>query len=219
MRVVLFGASGMIGQGVLRECLLDPGVESVLVIGRSPTGRQHPKLREIVHHDFLDFAALEPDLTGIDACFYCLGVSSFRMTEADYSRITYDYTLAAAQLLARLNPGLVVVYISGAGTDSSSRTMWKRVKGATEDALLSLHIRGAYMFRPGFIVPLHGIRSKTRLYRFFYWITAPLLPVIGSLFPRQVTTTEKLGRAMIRAARDSAPVRILESADIDRLSR
>jgi uncharacterized protein YbjT (DUF2867 family) len=207
----------MIGQGVLRECLLDPEVESVLIIGRSPSGRQHPKLREIVHHDFLDFAPLEPELTGIDACFYCLGVSSFRMTEERYSRITYDYTLAAAQLLARLNAGLIFVYISGAGTDSSSTTMWKRVKGATEDALLSLHIRGAYMFRPGFIVPLHGIRSKTRLYRFFYVVTAPLLPVIGRLFPKQVTTTEKLGRAMIGVARDGAPVRVLESADIARI--
>ena len=215
MKVVLFGASGMVGQGVLRECLLDPRVERVLSVGRSTTGQQHPKLRELVHADFLDFSAIENDLAGYDACFFCLGVSSAGMSEADYRRVTYDFTLAAAQTLARLNPNMTFIYVSGAGTDSTERgrTMWARVKGATENALLRLPLK-AFMFRPALIQPMHGIRSKTTSYRVFYALTAPLLPLLKRL-PRYVTTTEQIGRAMIAIAEHGAPSPILESADIN----
>ena len=183
MKVLLFGASGMVGQGVLRECLLDPEVTTVLSIVRSSTGQQHPKLREIVHKDFLDFSSIESELSGFDACFFCLGVSSAGMSEENYRRITYDITLAAAQTLVKLNPNMTFVYVSGAGTDSSERgrVMWARVKGQTENALLRLPFKAAYMFRPAVIVPLHGIKSRTMLYRIPYAVLGPLLPLLKRL--------------------------------------
>jgi uncharacterized protein YbjT (DUF2867 family) len=216
MKVILFGATGMVGQGVLRECLLDPGVTSVLSIGRSLTGNQHPKLRDVVHPDFLDFSVLEPQLSGFDACFFCLGAASSGMTEQDYTRVTYGFTLAAAETLARLNPQMTFVYVSGTGADSSERgrTMWARVRGKTENALLRLPFKAVYVFRPAGIVPLHGARSRTRLYRFFYTATGPLLPLLQSAFPRYITTTEQLARAMLKVARSGAPNRVLESGDI-----
>ena len=219
LAVVLFGASGMVGQGVQRECLLDSRVRSVVSIVRQPTGAHDVKLHEIVHGDFADFDAIEAQLSGLDACFYCLGVSSSGMKEAQYSHVTYDYTLAAAGMLARRNPGMVFVYVSGAGTDGTERgsSMWARVKGRTENALLRLPFRAAYMFRPGIIQPLHGIRSKTRMYRLLYAVMAPLLPVIRAMFPDQVTTTEQMGRAMIRVAIDGYPTSVLEARDIGRL--
>lgn len=208
----------MIGQGVLRECLLDPEVVDVLSIVRSGTGQQHPKLHEIVHKDFLDFSAIESDLAGFDACFFCLGVSSAGMSEGNYRRVTYDITLAAASALVKLNPEMTFVYVSGAGADSSERgrSMWARVKGQTENALLRLPFRAAYMFRPGVIVPRHGIKSRTRLYRALYAVLGPILPLLQR-FPNYVTTTEKLGQAMLRAAKRGAPQPVLESADINRL--
>jgi uncharacterized protein YbjT (DUF2867 family) len=217
MKVILFGATGMVGQGVLRECLLDPDVHAVLSIGRSATGQKHQKLRELVHQDFLDFSAVEKDLSGFDACFFCLGVTSVGMTEESYHRITYDFTIAAAQTLARLNPGMTFIYVSGMGTDSSERgrAMWARVKGKTENALLRLPFKAAYMFRPAGIVPLHGIRSKTRLYRVFYVVLAPLLPLLQKSFPKYVTTTEQVGRAMIKIAKQGGPKRVLENSDIN----
>ena len=177
MKVILFGATGMVGQGVLRECLLDPGVESVLAVGRSPTGQRHAKLREIVHDNFLDFSAIESQLTGFDACFFCLGVSSVGMNEERYRHLTYDITLAAATTLAKLNPGMVFIYVTGRGTDSTEqgRLMWARVKGKTENDLLKLPFKAAYMFRPAGIQPLHGIRSKTAWVQAIYVATAPLL--------------------------------------------
>jgi uncharacterized protein YbjT (DUF2867 family) len=220
VNVLLFGATGMVGQGVLRECLLDPEVCSVLAIGRGPTGQRHPKLRELVHRDFLDFSGIENELAGFDACFFCVGVSSAGMREPDYRRVTYDFTLAAARVLARLNPGMTFVYVSGTGTDSSERgrTMWARVKGATENALLALPFRAAYMFRPGVIVPLHGIVSKTKAYRIAYAVMGPLLPLLRAAFPKYVTTTGQIGRAMIAAAKRGAPKQILETPDINELS-
>ena len=218
MKVIVFGASGMVGQGVLRECLLDPDVENVLSVGRSAAGQAHPKLRELMHRDFLDFSAIESSLAGFDACFFCLGVSSAGMREADYSRVTYDFTMAAARVLARLNPGMTFVYVSGMGTDSSERgrTMWARVEGKTENDLLQLPFRAAYMFRPGLIVPLHGIRSKTRIYRWLYVVLGPVLPLLNAALPRFVTTTAQVGRAMIKVARKGAPKPVLENADINR---
>lgn len=215
MKVLIFGATGMVGQGVLRECLLDPEVTQVLSLGRRPTGIQHPKLREIIHTDLYDYSNIESELTGVDACFYCLGASSVGMKEADYARISYDMTLAAAQVLARLNPNMVFTYVSGAGTDSTEKgaVMWARVKGKTENALLRLPLR-AYMFRPGIIQPLHGVRSKTRLYQFFYTLAAPLFPIFRAIFPHQITTTEQVGKAMLIVARRGSDKKLLESKDI-----
>jgi uncharacterized protein YbjT (DUF2867 family) len=219
MKVVLFGATGMVGQGVLRECLLDPQIEEVLSIGRSMTGRTHTKLREIVHTDALDYSSLEPELRGFDACFFCLGVSSAGMKREDYRRVTFDITLSVARTLAKVNPSMTFIYVSGAGTDSTERgsSMWARVKGETENALLKLPFKAAVMFRPGAIVPLHGITSRTRVYRAAYTIMKPFWPVLRSAFPQLVTTTEQLGRAMLRVAKDGAPKPILETPDINAL--
>jgi uncharacterized protein YbjT (DUF2867 family) len=218
MRVLLFGATGMVGQGVLRECLLAPDVEQVIAVGRSATGQRHAKLREIVRSDVQDLAPLAPGLTGVDACFFCLGVSAAGMSEERYTQLTYDLTLAVAQTLARLHPGMTFVYVSGMGTDATERgrTMWARVKGRTENALLALPLE-AYMFRPGLIQPLHGIRSKTALYRAAYVVLAPFTPLLKRLFPRAVTTTEQMGRAMLAVARRGYPRRVLETADINTL--
>ena len=219
MKVILFGATGMVGQGVLRECLLDPRVDAVLSIGRTGTGQSHPKLSEWVQKDLFDYSGSETLLKGYDACFFCLGISSAGMQEADYSRITYDLTLAAATTLARLDPGMTFIYVSGTGTDSSEhgRVMWARVKGKTENALLKLPFKAAYMFRPGIIRPLHGIKSKTPLYRAFYVALGPLLWVLGAVSSSLITTTEQVGRAMLNASLSGAPKTLLENADINRL--
>lgn len=218
MKVILFGGTGMVGQGVLRECLLDPDVSQVLCIGRSPLGRSDPKLKEILQPDLYDLSPIEGQLKGYDACFFCLGVSSAGMSEADYRRISYDLTLAAARPLARFNPGMTFIYVSGQGTDSTEkgRVMWARVKGATENALLALPLK-ACMFRPGIIRPLHGVRSKTPLYHAFYVLLGPLLGLAQWLFPRQVTTTEQVGKAMLKVAKHGAPKPLLEPPDITAL--
>ncbi len=217
MKVVIFGASGMVGQGVLRECLLDSEVEQVTSVARSSSGQRHAKLREMVHGDFTDFSAIENELSGYDACFFCLGVSSAGMTEAEYTRVTYDITMTAARTLVKASPGMTFEYISGQGAESSEhgRSMWARVKGKTENALLALPFKGMYMLRPGFIQPLHGIKSKTRVYRFFYAVSKPLLPVLKAVFPQYVTTTERLGRAMIAVARHGYSKKVLEMRDIN----
>lgn len=220
MRVLLFGATGMIGQGVLRECLLDPEVSAVQTVGRSATGAQHPKLQELVHRDLWRYQSVKGALTGFDACFFCLGVSSAGMQKEEYRRITYGITLAAAETLCRVNPGMTFVYVSGAGTDSSGqgRSAWARVKGQTENALLRLPFKAAYMFRPGVIQPLDGIRSKTRVYRLFYGVMAPILPLLRKMLPNFILTTQQIGRAMIAAARHGAPKRVLASRDIRALA-
>jgi uncharacterized protein YbjT (DUF2867 family) len=220
MNVLLFGASGMVGQGVLRECLLDSEVAKVLTVVRKPTGRQHEKLTELVQPDLATLASLEPQLTGFDACFFCAGVSSLGMTEEEYARVTYDLTLGAAKTLLRTSPDLTFVYVSGAGTDGSEkgRMMWARVKGRTENALLSLPFRAAYMFRPGAIMPLHGIRSSTRWYNLVYAAVRPIYPVLRRVPPNMITTTEQLGRAMLAVARKGYSTHVLEMADINRLS-
>ncbi|MEU7857654.1 NAD-dependent epimerase/dehydratase family protein [Nonomuraea sp. NPDC049141] len=216
MRVIIFGATGMVGQGVLRECLVDDRVEAVLTVGRTPTGRTHDKLREITHGDLLDLTPIEADLSGYDACFFCLGVSSAGMSEQDYRRVTYDYTLAAGDTLARLSPGSTFVYVSGVGTDEHGRAMWARVKGQTENALLALPLE-AFMFRPGYIQPMHGVTSRTTWYRLAYVAMAPLYPVLRRLFPKAVTTTEQIGRAMITVAERGAPRRVLGPLEINAL--
>ena len=210
----------MIGQGVLRELLLDPNVDRVLVVGRRATGVSNPKLIETLHSDFYDFSAIEKDLAGYDACFFCLGVTSLRKTELEYRLLTYNLTLAAATTLARLNPDMAFLYVSGTGTDSTEkgRVMWARVKGATENALLRLFPK-AVMIRPGYIQPMHGVKSPSKVTRRAYAVIGVAYPLLRALFPKSVTNTEELARAMIRAARGEAPKRILEPADLIALGR
>jgi uncharacterized protein YbjT (DUF2867 family) len=216
MKVLLFGATGMVGQGILRECLLDPEVTIVKTIGRNSTGQHHEKLGELIYADLFDYSGIDDWLTGFDACFFALGVSSFGMKEKEYTHITYDLTLAAATTLARLNPQMTFVYVSGASTDSTEKgsSMWARVKGRTENALLRLPFRAAYMFRPGLIVALHGIQSRTALYRIIYKMIGPLVPLAHRFWPNAVLTTEEIGKAMISVARNGAPKQILEVKDI-----
>jgi uncharacterized protein YbjT (DUF2867 family) len=216
MKVIIFGASGMVGQGALRECLLDPDVEAVLSVGRSASGQRHPKLKELVQEDVGDLKMIEQELVGYGACLFCLGVSAAGMSEQDYRRITYDLTLQVAQTLERLNPKMTFVYVSGNGTDSTERglSMWARVKGATENALLAMPFERAYMLRPGFIQPLHGIVSKTRWYRVLYALIGPMYPMLKRLFPSQVTTTDELAKAMLLLVKKGFKDRILENRDI-----
>lgn len=219
MKVIILGASGMVGQGALRECLRDPLVTEVLSIGRNVLVQSHTKLRQLTLPDLSDLSAIETQLAGYDACFFCLGVSSAGMNEARYRTLTYDLTLAAARSLARLNPAMTFIYVSGVGTDSSEqgRSMWARVKGATENALLALPFH-AVMFRPGAIVPLHGIRSRTRLYDLLYRLFKPLWFGALRLFPEQVTTTERVGLAMLAVARHQTTLRVIEPGEINRLA-
>ena len=206
----------MVGQGVLRECLLDPEIEEVYTIGRAATGVQHPKLHEVVRPDLFNYQSIEPELTGFDACFFCLGVSSVGMPEAQYERLTYTLTMAAADTLSRLNPQMTFVYVSGTGTDSTEKgnLAWARVKGKTENAILRLPFKSAYMFRPGVIQPMHGERSKVAAIRVGYALTKPLFPLLRRLFPRYILTTEDMGKAMINVAKRGAPKQILEISDI-----
>ncbi len=216
MNVLLFGATGMVGQGVLRECLIDPDVQLVQTVGRRVSGATHPKVREIAHADLWNYADVEAALEGFDACFFCLGVSSVGMKEDAYEKITRGITLAAAEALARLNPGMTFVYVSGTGTDSSEqgRTIWARVKGRTENELLRLPFKAAYMFRPGFIQPMHGESSKTPLYRVLYQVLRPLVPLLVRAFSNAVLTTEDIGLAMLICVKRGAPKAVLEIRDI-----
>jgi uncharacterized protein YbjT (DUF2867 family) len=211
MKVILFGATGMVGQGVLRECLRDDGVESVLVVVRNTTGLIHPKLRELILKDMFEFSAARVDLQGYDACFFCLGVSVAGMNEADYTQLTYDLTLGWAHTLAEINPAMTFVYVSGAGT--GGKAMWAQVKGRTEDALLAL-FPSAYMVRLGALRAMHGEVSKTRWTRIAYTVFRPLLPLLWAIAPGTIINTEELGRAMIRLARQGAPKRVLENREL-----
>ena len=200
MKVILFGATGMIGAGVLHECLRDDRVSEIVSVQRSPSGTNHPKLRVIVRSDFFDYRDARDDFRGADACFFCLGATAVGKSEAEYHRVTFDLTMAAARTLAELNPGMTFCFVTGVGTDSTERgrVMWARVKGKTENALLALPLK-AYMLRPGYIHPTGGIQSKTRLYRMFYMVMAPLYPVLRRLTPNSVTTNETMGKAMIES--------------------
>lgn len=220
MKVVIFGASGMVGKGVLLECLDSPDVDSVIVVGRSPCGVQHEKVTEILRDDFYDYSDIEDELAGLDACFFTLGVSAAGMSEQKYHRLTYDLTVAAAEALLKTSPQLTFIYVSGTGTDSTEkgRIMWARVKGKTENRLLEMGFGDAYMFRPGYIQPMRGIRSKTTLYRWMYAFAAPMFPLWKALFPHLVTTTEKVGRAMIAVARDGYHEKHLENRHINELA-
>ena len=216
MRIVIFGASGMVGQGALREGLRDPEVEQVVSIVRAPTGTTHEKLREIVHKNFLDFTPIENQLTGLNACLYCLGVTSTGTKEEDYTRITYEFTIAAATTLLKLNPGMSFVFVSGAGADSTEHggTMWARVKGKTENALLSMPFRSIYVFRPAMIQPLDGIQSKTASYRIIYGLIAPFLTAARHFWPSHISTTQELGKTLLAAAKRGMEKRVVEANQI-----
>jgi uncharacterized protein YbjT (DUF2867 family) len=217
IRAIITGATGMVGEGVLHECLLHPNVEEVLVINRRPCNVKHSKLKEIIHADFFDYSAIADQLKGFNACFFCLGVSSLGMKEPEYSKITYDLTMALANTLVQLNRNMVFCYVSGAGTDSSEtgRLMWARVKGKTENDLLKLPFRDAYMFRPGLIQPIKGLKNAYRIYK----ILTPLFPVLKLTFPRFVSTLSEIGIAMINAVDKGYEKKILEVEDIIRLAR
>lgn len=220
MNVLMFGATGMVGQGVLRECLVAPDVTQVMSVGRSPVGFAHPRLNELILGDLFDYRASEAQLREFDACFFCLGVSSVGMSESEYSRVTYDLTLAAAQTLARLNPLMTFVYVSGAGTDSTEegRSMWARIKGQTENALQRLPFKAVYLFRPGVIQPLNGARSRTALYHSLYVVMTPLLTLMRRVWPNVVLTTETIGQAMLNSVRRGAGKPVLEVRDINALA-
>ncbi len=221
MKVVIFGATGMVGKGVLLECLDDARVEQVLLVSRQRTDVSHPKIRELLHQNFFDFTTIEPQFADLDACFFCLGVTSVGISEQEYNRLTYDLTLAAATSLAAATAGrLTFCYVSGEGSDSTERgrRAWARIKGKTENALLRLPFKAAYMFRPAYIQPLRGIRSKTRWYQLAYDVLGSLYPLLRTLLPRYVTTTVAMGRAMIEVAEAGSSKTILSSEDINRLA-
>lgn len=218
MKVVIFGATGMIGHGVLLECLDDEGIESVLTIGRRTHELEHAKLEQLVHDDFTDFSAIEDRFANLDACFWCLGVSSSGMSEERYRRVTVDFTLAAATALARKSPQMTFCFISGAGTDRTGRAMWARVKAEAEDRLSDFGFRAVYRFRPAFIQPKRGVRSTIASYNALYSMMKPFNSVLSKL-PKYVTTTTDVGRAMIRVARGGAGETTLENADIVALSK
>jgi len=219
MRVLLFGATGMVGQGVLHECLTDDRVTAVLTVGRSATGRTHAKLREVVPPDLYDLSSMAGELSSYDACFWCLGVSSVGMAEQAYTRVTYDLTVAGAKVLAEANHEMTFVYVSGAGTDGTeqSTTVWRRVKGATENAVLALPFKG-FAMRPGFIQPLHGAKSRTWYYTLNYRVFSPLSGLMVRFGPNFATTTSRVGHAMLQLASAGSDKRVLESADINNLA-
>jgi hypothetical protein len=217
IRAILTGATGMVGEGVLHECLKHPSVEEVLVINRKPCGVSHPKLKEIIHSDFLDLSAIESQLNHYNACFFCLGVSSVGKKQAEYERLTYDLTMHMANILSRLNPDMVFCYVTGSGTDSTEqgRSMWARVKGRTENSLLKLPFRAAYMFRPAYMHPTKGLKNVHSVYFIFSW----LYPVLRRLMPKYVITLRELGIAMINAVNKGYDQPILESRDIVELAK
>jgi uncharacterized protein YbjT (DUF2867 family) len=216
MKVIIFGATGMVGQGVLRQCLQDKDITAVLAVGRTTSETEaNAKLSQLAHEDLWNYTSIETDLTGYDACFFCIGTTSAAKSEKDYSHITYDLTLAAATTLVRLNPNMTFVYVSGMGADSTEqgKVMWARVRGKTENALLALPFKAVYIVRPAAIQPLDGIQSKTTAYQLGYTILKPLLPLLHKTFPKYVTTTAELGNVMITLARKGSPTKILESKD------
>jgi hypothetical protein len=206
----------MVGSGVLSACLRDPDVASVVAIGRSPTGRTHPKLREIRHTDFFNFSGLETEFAAANACYFCLGVSSLGRDEPTYTHLTYDLTLAAARAMVAVNPAMTFCYVSGVGTDSTGKgpRMWARVKGRTENDLLGLGFRAAYMFRPGYIHPVDGARSSTAWIRAMYLVLGPVVGIGTRLLGRALVTTTSLGQAMLAVTRHGYPTQVLEPADI-----
>jgi uncharacterized protein YbjT (DUF2867 family) len=216
MKILVFGASGMVGQGAVRESLLAPDVSEVVVVVRRALDLTHPKLRQIVVDDLLDLSQHRARLKDVSGCFFCIGASAAGMSAEDYKKLTHGLTLAVANKLLDMNPRMVFVYVSGAGADSTERNgrMWARVRGQTENAILRLPFANSFILRPALIEPLHGARSKTRSYRVLYTLLAPLLPLLRWIAPGSVLSTQLLGEAMLGLLRSGAPVRVLESSDI-----
>ena len=221
IKAIITGSTGMVGKGVLLECLDSPKVESVLVINRKPVGIKHEKLKEIIHPNFYDLSSIEEQLKSYNACYFCMGVSAFRMSEADYTKVTHDLTLHFAETVLKMNPEMFFTYVSGVGTDSSekSKTMWARVKGKTENDLLAMPFKAAYMFRPGFIQPMKGIKSATKLYNAIYVVFKPLYPLLKAISPNGITSTVQVGQAMINVTMDGYQSKILHSIEINELAR
>lgn len=221
MKVIITGATGMVGKGVLLACLDQPDVEQVLTIGRSKVAIDHPKLHQLMHADFSDFSAIRDQLNGYDAAYLCMGVSAAGLSEADYHRMTYDFTLGLAKLLQEVNPEMTCIYVSGQGTDSSEmgKTMWARVKGKTENALLNLGFRQAFMFRPGGIIPTRGIKPSSKLYRVLITYLGWLLRLIKLIAPSSIVNTDQIGIAMINATKQGYDKQIVAPKDILTLAR
>ncbi|GAB4041178.1 NAD-dependent epimerase/dehydratase family protein [Spirosoma gilvum] len=216
VKAIVTGATGMVGEGVLLECLSHPDVEQVLIVNRKPSGFSHPKLREIVHKDFFDLTPIADQLTGYNACFFCLGVSSVGMSQDEYKHLTYDLTLNFAELLAKQNSDLTFCYVTGAGTDSSEqgRVAWARVKGATENAVMRLFNK-AYMFRPGFMKATPGQKNTLSYYKYFAW----LYPIGRALYPAGFCTLKEVGQAMINTVTKGYEKQIMEVKDIVELAK
>ncbi|WP_343306233.1 NAD-dependent epimerase/dehydratase family protein [Chitinophaga niabensis] len=217
LRVIITGATGMVGEGVLHECLQSPDITAVLLINRKPSGVTHPKLKEIIHSDFFELSSIEGQLSGYDACYFCLGVSAIGMNEEDYYRMTYTLTLYIAQVLSKVNPEMVFCYVSGSGTDSSEkgRVMWARVKGKTENDLMNLPFKKVYAFRPGYMQPTKGLKNVKKYYNYMSW----MYPFFRTVFPSFVSTLKELGQAMIAVTKDGYPKKVLEVKDIIKLAK
>ena len=217
IKAIITGVTGMVGEGVLHKCLLHPDVEKVFVINRKPCGVKHEKLKEIIHKDFFDFSSIEDQLAGYNACYFCAGVSSVGKKEDEYRRITYDLTLNFANTLLKLNPDMTFCYVSGVGTDSTEkgRSMWALVKGKTENDLLKLPFKAAYMFRPGYIQPTKGLKNAYKIYKVF----VPFYPILKTLFPKYVVTLEELGKAMINVTLYGSDKKVLECEDISEVAK
>jgi hypothetical protein len=217
IKVIITGATGMVGEGVLHECLLHPEVESILVINRRPCNVLHPKLTEIIHDNFFDFTGIKDKLAGYDACYFCMGVSSLGMKEEKYNHITYDITMALANVLAAQNPELTFCYVSGTGTDSSEKgkSMWARIKGKTENKLIGIFPKRAYMFRPGYIQPTKGLKNAYKIYK----VLGFLYPVLKMIMPKYVTSLMEVGLAMINAVVKGYKKQVLECPDINDLAK
>ncbi|WJJ95401.1 NAD-dependent epimerase/dehydratase family protein [Algibacter luteus] len=215
MKVIITGATGMVGKGVLLECLDDDRIEQILLINRSDIDLKHPKIKEIIHQDFTDFSSVQQEFKEYNACFHCMGVSSVGITEEQYYKFTYTITEALVNAVYNTNPNSIFIYVSGEGTDSTEKgkSMWARVKGKTENLILNKGFKDAYMFRPGVILPKRGITSKTKLYNVFYLITRPIFPLLQKM--KSVTTTEKLGKAMIELINNQQQMKILSGSDIN----
>ena len=216
IRAIITGATGMVGEGVLHECLQHPGVEAVLVVNRKPCGVTHPKLVEVIHQDFFDLSAIEGQLYGYNSCFFCLGVSSIGMKEPEYTKLTYTLTLNFAQTLTKLNNDMTFCYVSGGGTDSTEKgsSMWARVKGKTENELMELPFKQVYNFRPGYMHPTKGLKNTLPYYKYITW----LYPVVRKVFPQFVSTLAELGQAMINSVLIGYDKHILEVRDIVKLA-
>lgn len=219
MKVIVTGSTGMVGKGVLLECLDDSSIEQILVVNRSPIGLNHPKLKEILHTDFTDFSQIQSEFETYDACFHCMGVSSAGISDEKYFTLTYGITESLVDAVHKANPDMIFTYVSGAGTDSSetSNTTWARVKGKTENMILNQGFKDAYMFRPGAIIPERGVTSKTKLYNVMYVITRPIFPLLKKI--KSVTTTINIGKAMIYVSNHPQELKVLDGHQINQLAK